>query len=350
MQHCSFTGAAAALAVTLLALPSVAQELPKKLEAPKHEYLSSGTSDRKDGLDGTLAVGAQFSVSDNRSVLGQTDGMSLLFGFKLDSTLQYNRGPWEWRTVIGMAGGMARTPLIDQLVKARDLATLDSTALYHVLPWFGPFLRVAANTTMFRGADVRPGETTYLIRREDGTVDATVAERLPMTDPFRPLTLKESVGPFAQPVKSDAFSLEARAGAGARQSFAKGQLALADDAATPEIEVQEMSNAYQLGMEASLEMWGVTANKGISYRLMGEVLIPFMHTALPTTEDRSAFDLANLALIGSLSFKVVEWASVDYELRLVREPLLVDKLQTQNNVLLSLALAYPPPKPAAPAK
>ncbi|WP_156041485.1 hypothetical protein [Chondromyces apiculatus] len=341
MRHHPFAGAAGALATALMALPAAAQDLPKKLEAPKHEYLTEKPSDRKEGLSGLLNVGGQLSISDNRSVLGQTDGMSFLFGFKLDSTLLYNKGPWEWRTVIGVAGGMARTPLIDEMVKARDFANADSTLLYHALPWFGPFVRVAASTTMFRGADVRPVETAYLIQRVDGTVDRVETQRLTMTDPFRPLTLKESIGPFAQPVTSEAFSMEGRAGVGARQSFARGQLALSDDAATPAVEVQELSDAYQIGAEASIELWGTLPEKGVSYRLMGEVLIPLAYSALPTTEDRGAFELANLALVGTLSFKLVEWASIDYELRLVREPLLVDKLQAQNNLLLSLALAYP---------
>lgn len=335
--------AAPALLIACLALPAVAQE-PPKLAAPKTEYIPDKTEGRKDGLDYLVNTAAQISISDNRSVLGQTDGLSFLFGFKFDTAANWNQGPWEWRNTVGVAGGVARTPIIDELVKARDLASLDSTLLYHATPWFGPFLRFALNTTLFIGADVRPAETAYRIARADGTTEALVRQRLRMTDPLKPLTLKESIGPFLQPLSTEPLSIEARAGIGARQSFADGQLALADDPATPEVEIQEMRDAHQAGAEAALELRGAISEKRISYKVVADVLIPFVYTALPAGDERDALDLISASLLGNLNFQLVEWASVDYELRLVREPLLVDKLQVQNNLLLSFGFLHPQPK------
>lgn len=335
--------AAPALLLAALALPAAAQE-PPKLEAPKKEgYLADKTEDRKQGLDYVLNTVAQISVSDNRSVLGQTDGLNFLFGFKFDTTVNWNQGPWEWRNAAGVAGGVSRTPTIDELVKSRDLTTLDSTLLYHATPWFGPFLRFALNTTLFIGADVRPTETTYQIARADGTTETLVRQRLRTTDPFKPLTLKESIGPFLQPLNSERLSIEARAGLGARQSFADGQLALADDAATPEVEIQEMRDAHQAGVEAAIELRGAISEKRITYKVAADVLIPLAYTALPAGDERGALDLTSVSFLGNLNFQLVEWASLDYELRMVREPLLVDKLQVQNNLLLSFGFLHPQP-------
>lgn len=337
--------AAPALILASLALPAAAQEPPKLEATAKKEYIADKTEDRKQGLDYVLNSAAQISISDNRSVLGQTDGLNFLFGFKLDTTANWNKGPWEWRNTAGIAGGVAKTPIIDELVKARDLASLDSTLLYHATPWFGPFLRFALNTTLFIGADVRPAETTYLIARADGTTESLVRQRLRMTDPLRPLTLKESIGPFLQPLSSEPLSIEARAGIGARQSFADGQLALADDAATADVvEIKEMSDAHQAGAEAAIELRGTVSEKRISYKVAADVLIPLAYSELPAGDERGSLDLTSVSLLGSLNFKLVEWASLDYELRMVREPLLVDKLQVQNNLLLSFGFLVPEPK------
>ncbi|HSN98065.1 MAG TPA: hypothetical protein VLS89_07190 [Candidatus Nanopelagicales bacterium] len=332
------------MAVAAVVSPASAQEeLPPKLEAPKPTFLGDIEDERQEGLDYSIYSALQISVSDNLNVLGQTDGLNFLFGFKLDTSVAWNQGPWEWRTAAGVAGGVARTPLIAELVKARDFTSLDSTLLFHATPYFGPFARFALNTTLFIGADVRPAETSYVIARADGTTDAVLRRRLRTTDPLKPLTLKESLGPFLQPLTTDPLSVEARAGVGARQSFADGQLALADDPATAAVEIREMTDAHQIGVEAAVELWGALSQKRITYKITADVLVPFAYTALPPGDARGALELMNVSLLGSVSFQLVEWAKLDYELRMVREPLLIDRLQMQNNLLIGFGFLHPEP-------
>jgi hypothetical protein len=104
-----------------------------------------------------------------------------------------------------------------------------------------------------------------------------------------------------------------------------------------------MRDAHQVGAEAAVELWGALSGKRVTYKVAADVLVPFAYTALAPGDERSALDLTNLSLLGSLSFQLVEWASVDYELRVVREPLLVDRLQVQNNLLLSFGFLHPEP-------
>jgi hypothetical protein len=232
-------------------------------------------------------------------------------------------------------------------VKSRDSLNVESVYLYHVVPMFGPFGRIVLDTALFRGTDVRPGPTTYHIQRRDGTTDTRTGDRLALTGPLQPLTLKQSLGAFFRPVTRDEVNLELRAGGGGRETIARDELAIADDASTPAIEAVELDNVYQLGVEVTAQVWGALYEKRVLYRASAEAMTPIAHSALRAGDDRSALELTNIAVVGTLSFKLVEWASLDYELRAVREPQLLDELQVQNNLLLTFGLStgnLPPAK------
>src|SRR5262249_50734215 len=112
-------------------------------------------SARKEGLSPGALIGATFNFTNNQHVVGQPDGSSLVLGGQFDGSLEYNRGPHEWRNTLGVAAGVTRTPAIDEYLKTRDALGAETIYLYHVIPIFGPFARVAMNTQMFSGYDIR---------------------------------------------------------------------------------------------------------------------------------------------------------------------------------------------------
>ena len=328
----------AAMAATSSAL---AQDEPTPEHVEKDLVEAAKTAPKKkDGIDWRLSAGATLNFSDNRSVIGQTDGSTLAFGFKLDGAVNYYKEIHELRNTLALAAAVTKTPTIESFVKSQDNIDYESIYLIHVTDWFGPFARVAWASTMFRGTDVRPGLTDYAIARLDGTVDAVTAERLTLTDSLMPSRFKESLGVFFQPVAEEPISVEFRVGAGGKQIFANGQLAVQDDDATEGvIEVTELDDVYQLGAEAVLELWGAFEDKKVTYKAGAEAMTPFLHNDLPAGDNRSAFELTNLAFKAGLSFKLVDWASLDYEFKAIREPQLLDEFQIQNNLLLTMGLA-----------
>ena len=97
----------------------------------------------------------------------------------------------------------------------------------------------------------------------------------------------------------------------------------------------------QLGVETAADVWGTVSDKRVTYRVGVDLMVPFAHTALrPEDQGKSAFDLMNVELGGQLSFKLVEWASLDYQLKAVREPQVLDAFQVRNSLLLTLGLGY----------
>jgi hypothetical protein len=344
---------------------------------------------QQNGVFGSLRGDVTFSLTNTDKVVGQPDGLTLNFGVKIDSHVDVFEDAHEWRNSLLLTAGMTKTPILPELVKTTDALAFETIYLYHLRPWFGPFARVRLDTPMFAGTDIRPTPTNYKINRADGTQTQTcdpasdvpcTTQKLPLTDAFQPLTLKESLGMFAQPYKSTKLTIEGRVGLGAQEIFANKQFAVADipDDATncpaagdptqksliPCVEVNELSDVMQLGLEANLEAWGTLYDDKIAYKVFGGIMAPFTHGTLPPNylkpvaegglggKDEIGY-LTNVDVGVNISLKIVEWASLAYEFKAVRVPqLLPDTFQVRNTLLFTMGFGVdnhpPPPPPPAP--
>lgn len=292
--------------------------------------------ERPQGWDFTLTIGASGSLNQNTKVVGQTDGTTYTLGGKLDFGADYNKELHEVRNRIAIQNTWTRTAQLEEFIRSSDSLEIESVYYYHLesVPWLGPFARLQLRTSVFSGQDVQPGPVTYSRTDLDGNAELITAERLDLTDPFAPLTLKQSVGGFARPIDKKWLGIESRLGVGAQQTFASGNFAIQDNEDTPEIEVVALDDSVQAGLEFVTTAGGSILGKRITYATGVEVLVPFVND-LPKDDDRSAFDLTNVELYAKASFKIVEWASLDYEFRALRQPVLLEDFQIQNNVLLT---------------
>jgi hypothetical protein len=297
-------------------------------------------SKRPQGWTPGLALGASFNLVDTKSVVGQPDGTSITVGGGIDASLEFNAGMSEWRNNLGAAAGTTRTPAIDEFVKTNDGLMFESIYLLHLVEIFGPFARFGMNTQMFSATDIQAAPTDYEVKNLDGTVDNFTGRRLALTDPFKPLTLRESLGVFLQPVRMPQISLETRVGVGALETFASG-LAVTDDPDTALVEVVELDDSFMVGAEGVLNMWGFfDAAKRLSYTAGIGVLVPFVTSDLAADDDRGLGDLVVLEANVGLNAKLFDWASVGYRFNVTRQPLLVDEFQISNSVLLTLGAAF----------
>lgn len=346
--------------------------------APDITKLDTKAPRKPSGWDTTLSIGGTMAFANNSNVAGQMNGSSFSFGLKLDAAVDYNHLAHELRNTLNVAAAVTRTPVIDEFVKTTDILSFESIYLYHVVDWFGPFARFQLTSAMFPGRDVRTGKATYVVTlpdgstrtlaatgtgcdpNPDGTLPQTCRTSLSLSDGFRPLTFKQSLGVFVQPFQSDPVTVELRGGAGAQEVIAKNQYAVADDPLTASVvELKQLTNANQLGAELALSVWGTLVDKRVVYKANANLMTPFAYPALPPGDDRKAFQLTNVQIDASLSFKLIEWASIDYQLRAIRQPQILDAFQVQNTLLLTFGLTYgskppaaaapPPPPPLPPA-
>ncbi|WP_437618222.1 hypothetical protein [Sorangium sp. So ce1151] len=326
-------------------------------------------SKRIEGWIWKLSAGANANFSDNQDMVGQPNGSAVTVGLQLDGSAEYNHGGHEFRNLLALGEGATRTPVVPEFVKSSDSLLAESIYLYHIIDWAGVFGRFSIQSSVFAGVDVRPAGFSYAITRPDGHVDTVGGSpdslsRLRLSDPFRPTLFKESAGVFARPVTSRVLNVETRLGVGVRETIGANQVVINDNPVrTPAVvEARELSNFNQLGVEGVATVWGGLAQKRVTYRIGVEVMAPLVHSDLTPaelamldatrTEQPGTADLTNVEIFGKLSFKLVEWASLDYQFRAIRQPQLVDLFQIQNNLLLTfsyVATNEPPEEPAAQA-
>jgi hypothetical protein len=289
-----------------------------------------------EGWDTYLALGLNGTLVQNQNVLGKDEGQTTTIGLKLDGELNHKGEQSVFMNSLSLMNAQSRTPLIGEYVKSDDKLKLESLYkhLFSRESSLGTFARAQLDTAVFPGYDTRAETNTYVISRLDATTETEQSDRLRLTDPFRPLKLSESVGAFANLYSSEIFSADVKAGLGFRQVYVKGQLALADDSNTPEIEVTELDDYRKAGYEIGTDLGGKTTDKRIAYKLSANVLFPFAESP-DASQDDSMFDKRIIDVNGKVSVHLAEWVSLDYVLMALRDPNLTKETQLTQSVLLS---------------
>lgn len=317
------------IALLFVSIPFVAQaqdDLTLKEKAEKK-------AEEAPGWKPSLSLTGNLSFGSNDNVIGQQNGDTITLGSNISGGYSYFSKKQEWRNNLKFAAATTKTPSIPRYVKSTDELKFESLYLYTLesIPWLGPYVRVSAETQAFKGEDVRESATSYLL--PDGSTFTGTSLRL--TDPFQPLTLKESFGAFAKIIEEPTMKLESRLGFGALQVQASDQLAIEDNDTTAQVDVIQLRSYEQAGLEGGFNFEGVL-NENTKYKLSGEFLIPFIND-LPAGDNRSSLELTNYELIAKLTNKLNSWMNLDYEYKLKKQPQLLDKNQIQHLLLLSLS-------------
>lgn len=351
-------GVAVVAGITLVALLGVpawgqAPTPPKPLEKKASSFVegvdvADKEKDKKleiSGWDGGLRLGATFSLSSSRSVVGQIDGETIVLGGQVTGNLNYRNGSHDWRNRFSLSEATSSAPPIDKFIKSNDALVIESLYFYRIAnSWIGPFARFQFNTSLFEGYDVRSsaaGFTNYDVARLDGTVERQQrldGQLFALTNPFGPTTLKESAGAFLNPLNKTAFKLEIWGAFSARQTvLANNQYAVNDDKETPQVELKELQDFAQAGPAAGIDISGSLMGNHIGYYARGEFMIPVIKTDLQAGDNRGAVDLTNVAIEAGVQVKVSSWAALSWQIRAIRDPQLIDAFQVQNMILLNFS-------------
>jgi hypothetical protein len=272
----------------------------------------------------------------------------------LDDTEQH-----EWQNTLGWQLAYTRTAAIETFLKSIDYFDLKSAYLYHLppLPWVGPFVAFQLRMAIFPGYDVRAEDTEIVRQDPDGNpiprtdilgnplpnrvVEA--GERLDLTGAFEPVQLRETVGVFAIPVDKTAIKLDLRAGFGAWETLVQNGYVIADDEATPELELRQLQDTVLLGPELRVGLSG-TYKENVLYGVSALLMYPVYHSVDTELEGGEKLNTEIEAMLG---VKFAPWLSLDYMLKAYRLPFMVDQWQIQNLLLLSVTftlIGEPPPQ------
>ncbi len=303
------------------------------------------------GWNPFLAITSTLNVVSNSNVIGQVDGVSTVFGLGLLGGAEYIEGKHFLQTSLSINEAFARTPVIHHFIKSTDAAKVEAIYNYFLIDKAGLYGRLSLATSFFSSDDVRGTPTSW--------VDVTTTTPQPLAqnaleqhlaDGFKPFTISESVGGFFDPIKRPEIALSLRLGIGGRSTFANGVYVNHDDPTTPEVELLQLSDVQQLGVEAFAGAVGKLEKGKFNYKAGLAVLLPFVNN---DAAHRSAGTLTRLAFEATLTYAMSSWLSAVYSTSVIRDPQLFpdgkDEVQIQNTFLLTFQLNLlkkkEPPKP-----
>jgi len=284
---------------------------------------------------GTL--GANLSFSSSQGVVGQTDGTSQTYGAALKAGTNYNDDNDEWRNSLSLLENTSKTPTIPHFVKSADELKLQSIYLYKYqnLPKVGPYANLEAEAPIFKGEDVRTSPQTYAVKRNGVTERTFNDSSTRLTDGFKPLTTKESVGAYWKPVQDEKIKVEARLGLGAMQIGANGQFSASSSPnSSGQIELTPLSDVNQVGLEAALNVKG-KVNDSSTYEAGVETMTPFVNNKA-ADDTRDAWGLTNIEGYAKYSSHITSWAALSYDYKLKIQPQLVTAAQQIHMLVLNL--------------
>lgn len=297
---------------------------------------------KPEGLAYGVTLAANLNVASNKSVVGQIEGNSVLFGASALGNISYLRGPHEWMNTGSLAETWSRTPAIDTFVKSNDVLNVESLYNYFLRDWTGPFLRANIQSAILRTQRITPTQTTY-VNADTGAL--STASRFRLSDSFQPFTLNESLGWFFQPFRSDVFNAYSRVGFGGRHTWADGARAITDEKDTRGVAYTVLKDVHQAGAELFGGLDGKAVEGRLLYNLGVSALFPFANN---DDQNRSIAKLTKIGVMAAAGMKVTSWLSVNYQLKVVRDVQLIDKIQVQNALLLSLTYTKSSPTPDKP--
>ena len=291
----------------------------------------------KDGWDIGAKVGGTGSFLQNNNFVGQADGATIQFGALLAGKANLVAGDIDWQNSLSIEHAQLKSPNIDSFIKSADALELKSLLLYHIpgVSWVGPYARARAFAQIFPGSFISDAPQTVIRTNADGSV-ATSAEAaqkpIALTNFFEPLVLEQAVGVFFEPIKEKLVTINAKVGMGSQQVITQGGHTLTDNPDTAPIELTQLSNVISVGAEAGAEARGIIIDEVLSWNANLGLYYPFFNTSPVELE---AGDLLHITAGGGLSLKLAKWVSVDYALKVIKQPFVLNDFQIQNAILIT---------------
>jgi len=281
----------------------------------------------------TLAFGLEGSLSHAHQAVGVPDQLFVTGGAFVFGQAQYRRGWHVFTSTLEMEGGLAYFDSVENgalpLVKTRDRSRLELRYAFLVGQWLGPYVRGFTRTQLFPTDEIFPEAKTLLVRRSDGTSSVENIQsgsRFRTADALRPTVLQGAGGIGLNLLKRAAITLDVRAGVAYRYGVYAGTLSRRDDDATPLVEYAENDDGRQVGIEGTIEAQARLSG-WLAYSTALEYFGQFTDLEQPVLEWRNMFTV-----------RLSRHFSLNYNVNLIREPLLTDDLQLQQSLQLRASI------------
>lgn len=290
-------------------------------EIPEEEVFRA-----RDGFFGSIIVGGDAAMNARNNVLGLPDGISFTLRVFADARVSFEilENPLILRLQI--EEGQTKSPDLPW-AKSNDRADLDALYVYRLANWIGPYARFGAETNFLPGYVRYENPTSVVLFREDGSMTTPQSvDQVTLSPSFGLITMKEGAGLHLRVLKTVFAETTLRTGIGARHSITRNLYKLDDDQTTTDIEYRQVPSTDQIGIEATA-LASARITRWVLLNFEADSLFPF-----------NGFDKLVLELEGSVILKLTSYASINYRVRFLRNPLLSNKDVLEQLVLFRLSL------------
>jgi hypothetical protein len=320
--------------------PGTKPETLRQLASEGGPPAGAAAGEKPLGWKPSALAGVYAALSSASNVIGQSSGSSQTYGTSLSGSYSFRDEFSEWQNSLAYSGATTRTTNPALVQKARDELALDSLYLYSLpeAPKVGPYAKISARVPLFAGEDARPAPVNYEIARQDGSTESLSSQSsLKLTDAFRPLATRESVGGFWKAIEGDRARLDFRLGAGAEQIAAAGQYALVGSNPDGSVAIKELRDLAQAGVDAAVASSGRIGEKS-QWSAGLEALTPLV-SSKAAGDPRDPIRLTAVDGFVKITAPLSSWASVSYDYKLSIEPQLLDAAQESHMFTLNLNYA-----------
>lgn len=279
---------------------------------------------RNKDLRVNLVLGGDAEANRRSDVVGFRSGFGFTVGGFVDFLLQYKPPKHFVYARLKLEEKQVKLPG-EPFQKDLDELKFDTVYVYRVVPWFGPYVRVGAQTALFPGT-VNFDSPTEVIQVDGNDQPirslGTHKGEFEMSRPLAPSELKGGAGLGFIVVASNWFDANIRVGFGGRMLFTRGLLSSRPSDTKGVFRVFRRDDASQYGIEAT-----AVASLRISRWVLAttelELLEPVHDWKHPIVDWES-----------NIGLRLASFVSLNYVFKLLLDNDRSDHLQTEHRLML----------------
>lgn len=271
-----------------------------------------------------LVLGGDAEANRRSDVVGFRSGYGFTVGGFVDFLLQYKPPKHFIYTRLKLEEKQVKLPG-EPFQKDLDELKFDAVYVYRVVPWFGPYVRVGAQTALFPGTvNFSTATDVVEVDRDDQPLRGlgTHKGKFELSRSFAPSELKSGAGLGFIVVASNWFDANFRVGFGGRMLFTRGLLS-----ARPS-DVKGVFNVFRRG---DATQYGIEATAVASLRISRWVLAT---TELELLEPVHDWKNPIVDWESTIGLRLASFVSFNYVFKLMLDRNRSDHLQTEHRLIL----------------
>lgn len=271
-----------------------------------------------------LVVGGDAEFNRRSDMVGYPSGYGFTFGGYFDFSARYRPEKHYFYIRLRLEEKQVKLP-DEPFMKDLDELKFDTLYVYRVVPWFGPYVRLGAQTALFPSFTDFDSATTVVEVNADGNPISELGShegRFELSKSFAPTELKAGAGLGFLVTNLYWFDANVRIGFGGRYLFNRGLLTPKGTLEDGRYSVLRREDAYQYGIEATaiaslrVTRWGIATTEL-------EVLEPMNDFSHPIVDWES-----------NVGLRLGSFVSINYIYKLLLDRDRSDSLQTEHRVVL----------------